>query len=190
LSAARRVFERLGYIDASVDDIVREAGVARGSFYTYFPDKLALFRILSVDVNADVLDAVAPRVPEGSSLVDRIEASNGRYIAAYRDNAKIYGLIEQMATIDPAVHRDRLRGRREHVRRVKNSIERWQREGLAENDLDTTAVAGALVSMTSNFCYWWFVGEDRYDEADAIKVINAIWIRSIGLGGLAGATDR
>jgi hypothetical protein len=34
--AARRVFERDGYLDANVDDIVAEAGVARGSFYTYF----------------------------------------------------------------------------------------------------------------------------------------------------------
>lgn len=39
LAAARDVFAKLGYARATVDDIVREAGVARGTFYLYFDDK-------------------------------------------------------------------------------------------------------------------------------------------------------
>src|SRR4030095_1633896 len=45
--AARRVFERDGYVDANVDGIVAEAGVSRGSFYTYFPSKREVFRELA-----------------------------------------------------------------------------------------------------------------------------------------------
>ncbi|MFF1834858.1 TetR/AcrR family transcriptional regulator [Streptomyces sp. NPDC058231] len=39
LDAACRVFSAYGYHMATVDDVVREAGVARGTFYKYFTDK-------------------------------------------------------------------------------------------------------------------------------------------------------
>jgi AcrR family transcriptional regulator len=39
LQAARDVFARVGYARATVDDVVKEAGVARGTFYLYFDDK-------------------------------------------------------------------------------------------------------------------------------------------------------
>ncbi len=46
LDTARSVFNRQGYQSTSVDDIVREAQVSRGTFYLYFTNK------------KDVLDAV------------------------------------------------------------------------------------------------------------------------------------
>ena len=39
VAAARRVFERDGYIDARVTDITREAACSTGNFYTYFAGK-------------------------------------------------------------------------------------------------------------------------------------------------------
>ena len=43
LAVAERVFGELGYEAASVTSITHEAGIAQGSFYTYFPSKLAIF---------------------------------------------------------------------------------------------------------------------------------------------------
>lgn len=42
LAAARDVFARKGYDDATVSEIVGQAGVAQGTFYLYFPGKEAL----------------------------------------------------------------------------------------------------------------------------------------------------
>ena len=43
MAAARRVFERDGYFGARVADITAEAGVAHGSFYTYFASRQDVF---------------------------------------------------------------------------------------------------------------------------------------------------
>ncbi|MDJ0638977.1 MAG: TetR/AcrR family transcriptional regulator [Paracoccaceae bacterium] len=43
LNGARTVFMRDGFEGASVDDIVREAGVSKATLYSYFPDKRLLF---------------------------------------------------------------------------------------------------------------------------------------------------
>ena len=42
LAAAERTFCRDGYIDTSVDDIIREAGVSRPTFYRHFDSKIAV----------------------------------------------------------------------------------------------------------------------------------------------------
>ena len=46
LSAARAEFARVPYEDASVNRMIRAAGIPRGSFYMYFTDKEELFRFL------------------------------------------------------------------------------------------------------------------------------------------------
>ncbi len=43
LNGARTVFMSDGFEGASVDDIVREAGVSKATLYSYFPDKRLLF---------------------------------------------------------------------------------------------------------------------------------------------------
>src|SRR5258706_3438705 len=43
LSAARRVFSRKGFHDATIDDIAHEAGVAKGTVYLYFKSKQDIY---------------------------------------------------------------------------------------------------------------------------------------------------
>ncbi len=67
LRAARDVFSTKGYHAAKIEDIVTKAGVAKGTFYLYFPDKRSVFvelvdglflrlgsAILKVDPHADI----------------------------------------------------------------------------------------------------------------------------------------
>lgn len=58
LDAARDAFVEKGLSAATVDDIVSNAGVARGTFYLYFSDKRAVFEAL-VD---EFLGLIAQRV--------------------------------------------------------------------------------------------------------------------------------
>lgn len=65
LDGARTVFLRDGFEGASVDDIVREAGVSKATLYSYFPDK----RLLFVEV------AKAECAAQSDAAVAQIEAS-------------------------------------------------------------------------------------------------------------------
>ena len=58
LAAARLVFERQGFLDTRVADIVAEANVAQGSFYTYFDSKDTIFRAVAQGVIDTMLTAL------------------------------------------------------------------------------------------------------------------------------------
>ena len=50
VEAARRVFERDGFLEARITDITAEAGVAAGTFYTYFTSKEDAFAAVMEEV--------------------------------------------------------------------------------------------------------------------------------------------
>ena len=100
-----------------------------------------------------------------------LDRANRRYLEAYRANSVFWALAEQVATMDEEIHRIRLRGRIEHVERVAKTIRRWQDHGLADRDIDPRTTAGALVSMLSNFAYWWlehYAELRRYLETECL----------------------
>ena len=182
MAAARRVFERDGYLDTRVADIAAEADLAHGSFYTYFSSKQSVFLAIVREIGRQIREAVAPSPADGDlDTYEALDRSNRRYLDAYRANSVIWALVEQVATIDPEIHRIRLLGRRQHVDRVAKTIRRWQERGLADPSVDPHTTAGALVCMLSNFAYWWLAGGDTYQDDAAARTLTEIWARAVGL---------
>ena len=60
LDAAREEFGEHGFAESSIVAITQRAGVALGTFYTYFDSKEAVFQALVNDMSAQVRDHVAP----------------------------------------------------------------------------------------------------------------------------------
>lgn len=60
LAAARVVFAERGYHNAGVAHIIREAGVARGTFYNYFESKRAIFNEVLSSLMVDLVAGVQP----------------------------------------------------------------------------------------------------------------------------------
>ena len=54
IAVARRMFADRGYEDTSIEAVLREAGVSRGSLYHHFASKEALFEAVAEDVETTV----------------------------------------------------------------------------------------------------------------------------------------
>ena len=67
LDAASAEFGERGYHDTGITQITQRAGVALGTFYTYFDSKEEVFRALVRDLSAQVRDAVGPHLSKGST---------------------------------------------------------------------------------------------------------------------------
>src|SRR6516225_8046006 len=54
IAVARRMFAERGYEDTSIEAVLQEAGVSRGSLYHHFASKEALFEAVAEDVETTV----------------------------------------------------------------------------------------------------------------------------------------
>jgi AcrR family transcriptional regulator len=81
LDAATRVVAAKGYPAATVADIVREAGVSRGSFYEHFQGKEHCFRV-GFELGYEVVQRAIDRAFEASEgdWLDRARAGIGTYL--------------------------------------------------------------------------------------------------------------
>src|SRR5215470_7024965 len=99
MDAGRRVFEREGFLDTKITQIVAEAGVAVGSFYTHFQTKDDLLAAIIDETTAVMLYPTvgADAVPDDP--VATIESANRAYLASYAENAGLMRVFEEVAAI-------------------------------------------------------------------------------------------
>ena len=170
LDAAAVEFGERGFHDASISGITRRAGVALGSFYTYFDSKDAVFRALVRDMSDQVRDRVAPVIRAAPNQIAAEQAGLGEFIAFVRGHKEIYRIIDEAEFVDPASFRlhyastaERIAARlkagagRGEIRHDVSEVHAWAvmgmnvflglRYGVWDDDLPPDAVATIAADM-------------------------------------------
>ncbi len=73
LDAAWEEFTAVSYSDASINKIIRRAGIPRGSFYQYFADKADLFAYLLNDIREHFLRAFKELLVQAEGDIFRVQ---------------------------------------------------------------------------------------------------------------------
>jgi AcrR family transcriptional regulator len=181
ITAAREVFERDGYLDARITDISKAAHVASGSFYTYFNSKEEIFQALVEQVQEEMLH---PHLRERTGITDTrqlIDASNREYLRAYKKNARLMALFEQVAQIDEKFMALRIERGNAFARRNAKLIQALQESGEADTSLDPLVTAHALSVMVSRMAYMVFVLGQRIPFERLVTTLNKIWENGLQL---------
>ena len=186
IDAAKRVFERDGFLQARIVDIAETADLAPGTFYHYFDSKEQIFREVA-EAQEERLTAPADDDADGPSegplsAYDRIRRSNRRYLERYRDEAALMGVIEQVSRYDDHVNAARFATMKHFVERAERSIAQLQREGQVDPRLDPATAADALGAMVARFAEMWLVqGYREYDFDEAVDQLSILWANALGL---------
>ena len=93
LQAARQVFARRGFADASMEEIAQVAGLAKGTLYLYYESKRELYRAAIHAGLVELCDALERAIDSAPSLAARLEAyvtTKVAYFDEHRDFFRIY----------------------------------------------------------------------------------------------------
>jgi AcrR family transcriptional regulator len=101
LDAAAEEFGEKGYHEAAIARIAQRAGVAIGSFYTYFDSKEAVFRALVGDMSQQVRETVAPFILAAPDRLAGERAGIAAFIAFVRQHKALYRIIDESAFVAP-----------------------------------------------------------------------------------------
>ncbi|KQS03135.1 TetR family transcriptional regulator [Sphingomonas sp. Leaf357] len=170
LDAAALEFGERGFHEASISGITRRAGVALGSFYTYFDSKDAVFRALVRDMSDQVRDHVAPGIRAAPNQLAAEHAGLRDFIAFVRGHKELYRIIDEAEFVDPdsfrlhyATTADRIAARlkaaaaRGEVRADVSEVHAWAlmginvflglRYGVWEQDRSPAEVADVIADL-------------------------------------------
>jgi AcrR family transcriptional regulator len=182
LEAGKAVFERDGFLQARITDIATEAGVSHGSFYHYFDSKESLFREIAdqVEVRLVSMDDISYDGDPPSPL-ERIRAANRSYLRAYKKEAKIMRVIEEVSRYDVEVRETRRRRDDQLAARLESSIQRLQDKGVADKRIDRRYAATALGGMVARFAEEIFIRGGDYEQEKAVEQLTLLWANALGL---------
>ena len=146
LAAARSLVAQGGFASASIQAVAREAGVATGTVYRYFPSKADLFVEVFVEASSREVEMMA-RASEGhASASEALSAAIQTWASrALEGRTLAYALIAE--PVMPEVEAARLRLRRAYVDLLRQTLVRGCERGefsLPNVDVAAAAIVGAL----------------------------------------------
>jgi AcrR family transcriptional regulator len=106
LEAAREEFGQRGFAESSIVAITQRAGVALGTFYTYFDSKEAVFQALVQDMSAQVRDHVAPVLKDSTDALDGERRALESFLWFARAHRDVYRIIDEAEFVDAAAYRE------------------------------------------------------------------------------------
>jgi AcrR family transcriptional regulator len=183
VDAAKRVFERDGFLEARIVDIAETANLAPGGFYHYFDSKEELFlEVAQMQEERLTAPSEDTSAREGTSAAEGIRRANRLYLERYRDEAAIMGVIEQVSRYDDDVNAARMATMKHFVERAERSIRGLQRQGRVDVRLNPSMAADALGAMVARVAELWLVqGYREYDFDEAVEQLSVLWANALGL---------
>jgi AcrR family transcriptional regulator len=105
LASALEIFERQGYSNATVEDIVAAASIARGTFYLHFRSKLDVVKALSQDLTPELIQLYQDldNLVTGSSSVARedLRVWMTRAVAWFEEHSTMAIVWQEVSVIEP-----------------------------------------------------------------------------------------
>jgi AcrR family transcriptional regulator len=181
LEAGKAVFERDGFLQARITDIATEAQVSHGSFYHYFDSKESLFREIAEEVEVRLVSMDDIAHDPNAGPVERIRAANRAYLSAYRKEARIMRVIEEVSRYNDDVRMVRAKRDDYLAARLESAIKRLQADGSADRRVDERYAATALGGMVAKFAEMMFIGGAHFEMEAAIEQLTLLWANALGL---------
>jgi TetR/AcrR family transcriptional regulator len=119
LDATRQIFLVKGYAGTTIDEIARNAGLSRGSFYTYFPSKRDVLLALGANSLHAGMDLIASLDQLDSTwTIDDLDEWVGQYFTMLEDHGSFAFAWTQAAHEDEEIRRAGMKGHLELCRRM------------------------------------------------------------------------
>jgi AcrR family transcriptional regulator len=150
IDAAAAEFGERGFHDAAITGITGRAGVALGSFYTYFNSKEEVFRALMREMSRATRAHVAEAVKDAPDRIAAERLGLEAFIAFTRTHPELYRIVEEAQFVAPDVYREHYLTFVEAYRRNLGAARHRMEVAGGSGDIDEVdeARAWALIGMS------------------------------------------
>lgn len=168
LDAAAAEFGEKGFYESSIVGITSRAGVALGSFYTYFQSKDEIFQALVRYMSGQLRDFVTPRVQQAENGIDAERIGLESFLMFVREHKEIYRIIDEAEFVDYSSYRQHYETT---VDRMRQRLEASAARGEIRDDIGEIhawAIGGMNVFLGLRYGLW----DESADIGEIARVAN------------------
>jgi AcrR family transcriptional regulator len=171
LDAAADEFGEKGFHDAAISKIAERAGIAIGSFYTYFDSKEAIFRALVQHMSRQVKEHVVPTILREPDRLSGERAGIEAFIDFVRHHKALYTIIDQARFVAADAHHDHYQGVADGYRASLDQAVAKGEIRPGDNEVRAWAIMGMNVFLGLRFGIWGDDGDPSRIAAAASELI-------------------
>ena len=176
LEAAEIEFGERGYHEAGISGITYRAGVALGTFYTYFGSKEEIFRALVRYMSHQIREWVAKRAGGAPNRLEAERRGIEAFIEFVRQHKSIYRIISEAEFVAPEEYREHYEG---FAKGYRVNMKRAAVKGeIREGDFETWAwaIMGQVVFLGMRYADW----DESRSAAELAEVMRDLIAHGIG----------
>jgi TetR/AcrR family fatty acid metabolism transcriptional regulator len=154
IRASLQVFARKGYETTVLDEVAREARLAKGTLYLYFKDKEDLYFHVMLSVLERLETFVSRQIDPSQNPLDRMAAVARAQIGFFADNPNFFRVFTvafnpEMATIHKKLLGPFIEKRRRLGEYLHGLVEEGKKNHLIRGDIDTRDVVLSYMGMVN-----------------------------------------
>ncbi len=155
--AAEELFADKGYYNTSVIDITTAAGVAPGTFYIYFTDKISVFRYLLVNLGRTLRREIEAASAGCKTRYEQEYTGFKTFFDFVRKHRGLYKIIWEAQFVDNDLFRDYYEIFAErYVRRIKAAQASGEMAAI-----DAGILAYSLIGIANFIGLKWIIFDDK-----------------------------
>jgi AcrR family transcriptional regulator len=181
--AAVKLLEKSGLQNLRVSDIANEAGLALGTFYVYFTDKLEIASEVMMDFGDDLYRR-AKLIAHGHDDFDAVLLTNRFFVVNYKHNAGLVRCLFQLDDLLPAFSTRWREHRHQWMEAVARSIARRSGNPNVPRSL-SLPVAFALEGLIVQYLIELFIKQNsllskfRQSPDEIAEMLSILWYRAV-----------
>ncbi|QMS84190.1 TetR/AcrR family transcriptional regulator [Candidatus Xianfuyuplasma coldseepsis] len=140
------LFYKQGYFNTTITDITQKAGIAAGTFYLYFPNKLSLYKYILMEFQHEIRQQIAIKVSAVEGRFEKEKAGIKTFIRYALQNPHAYNIIWESLYIDKQLFIDYYDG---FAKRYERGLKQSIKDGEM-HDVNTELVSYIFMGV-SNF---------------------------------------
>ena len=175
LEAAASVFSQKGFHQAKMDEIAKQAGVAKGTLYYNFSGKSKLFAATVTEGMEKIIGQVEKELESDLPFKEHLRKlirSNLFLYLKYSDLSKIV-FNELTSGIDNDVLEEIEKVRLRYIDFVSDLLRQGQERGYLK-EIDTRLAAVGIVGFLDNLCNYYLKNHEMLDQETLINIMFSI----------------
>jgi AcrR family transcriptional regulator len=146
VKAARVVFAKKGYHDATMDDVAKELGVSKGALYSYFESKEDLLKEVSLEGH-QTLRKILSEASKCSNLEEALNEVYNLLIEQFKGNLHSHFEVIAQSSHDSKIRKIVFEDYQKTIEAVEAFVEEKKKQGVMKTDVDAEALAQLFTAL-------------------------------------------